>query len=171
MTTESENNVLLTPWESPGPVVRYADYPLPAHRYLPGINERPDGLKIPVSAAFAYGVDLFNHGCWWEAHEIWEDVWLDQPQQSLNRLAMAVLINAANLNLKITLGKPNAAHRLERDIAERFDEWTRRGGETLFGVDVSHWCGRYLVYIKKILDDPRPAHARPEFPFLAIEWP
>ena len=30
---------------------------------------------------YLYGVDLFNQGYWWEAHEAWEAVWLAAGQR------------------------------------------------------------------------------------------
>mgnify|MGYP001399614021 CR=1 FL=1 len=32
-----------------------------------------------------YGVDLFNYGYWWEAHEAWEGLWGQEDKRSLCR--------------------------------------------------------------------------------------
>ena len=64
---------------------------LPPYAYLPGKNPHrvrdPAGHSyhvepIPVAAevslssdAFLWGLDLFNHGYYWEAHEAWEGLW------------------------------------------------------------------------------------------------
>jgi Domain of unknown function (DUF309) len=61
---------------------------LPPYAYLPGKNPHPvrdpaghsyHVKPIPVAAevslssdAFLWGLDLFNHGYYWEAHEAWE---------------------------------------------------------------------------------------------------
>lgn len=65
---------------------RYSALPLPKFRYIPGKSERPtelpgdscsDELLGPLheNELFCYGVDLFNRGYYWEAHECWEHLW------------------------------------------------------------------------------------------------
>lgn len=65
---------------------RYTTLPLPQHRYIPGESERPtdlpsdgcsDELLGPLheNELFRYGIDLFNRGFYWEAHESWEHLW------------------------------------------------------------------------------------------------
>lgn len=70
------------------------DEPLPAFTYVPGRTPRPpkDALRHPSagevvvpppfdpacwreSREFLRGVDLFNCGFYWEAHEEWERLW------------------------------------------------------------------------------------------------
>ena len=75
---------------------RYApEIPFPPYAYVPGRHPHPgtnpDGHRFgkpreivpPPSEAtlksnphFQLGVDLFNHGYYWEAHEIWEELWV-----------------------------------------------------------------------------------------------
>src|SRR5271165_4357968 len=63
----------------------------PPYAYLPGKKPHPvrdptghsyHVEPIPVAAeasldsdAFLWGLDLFNHGYYWEAHEAWEGLW------------------------------------------------------------------------------------------------
>ena len=73
---------------------RYTDRPFPSYRFIPGKAAHPtrdrDGHSYnepPVRLApfdphdwyaceeYLYGIDLFNHGYWWEAHEALEAVW------------------------------------------------------------------------------------------------
>jgi hypothetical protein len=35
---------------------------------------------------YLYGIDLFNHGYWWEAHEALEDVWLAAGIEKISEL-------------------------------------------------------------------------------------
>ncbi len=71
--------------------LRYCDIPLPADRYIPGFNDRPthspaDSYSDDIpgglrkSIIFCYGVDLFNHGYYWEAHEAWEHIWIPRRE-------------------------------------------------------------------------------------------
>lgn len=73
---------------------RYApELPLPPYAYVPG--KLPHPISDPrghsygqaaapslapsepwsESRAYRFGIDLFNHGYYWEAHEAWEAVW------------------------------------------------------------------------------------------------
>jgi hypothetical protein len=73
---------------------RYCGEPLPRYSYVPGVTPHPvsdprghmHGVSHPPAAAldpaawrgsppYLYGVDLFNHGYYWEAHEAWESLW------------------------------------------------------------------------------------------------
>lgn len=70
------------------------DVPLPPYSFVPGrsphpfhdpaghsyqcVREHPavpDPAHWRQSRAFLRGVDLFNHGFYWEAHEAWEGLW------------------------------------------------------------------------------------------------
>lgn len=70
------------------------DRPWPPYTYLPGRNPHPSrdpeghlhaappldatfpgAPKWQAWAPFLFGVDLFNHGYYWEAHEAWESAW------------------------------------------------------------------------------------------------
>src|SRR5690606_31063398 len=67
--------------------VRYSTRSLPQTPYLPGVSRRderpapaPARTAVDLDALardddFRYGVDLFNHGFPWEAHEAWEALW------------------------------------------------------------------------------------------------
>lgn len=71
------------------------DQPFPPYAYIPGRTAHPtrdpDGhsygviLETPDSPDptawqdchdYLYGIDLFNHGFYWEAHEAWEGLWV-----------------------------------------------------------------------------------------------
>lgn len=83
---------------------RYSRRPFPPYRFLPGSRDPgPHPRTDPAGHAYGdedeylagfgpddwaqcepylYGVDLFNHGYWWEAHEAWEAVWLAAGQRA-----------------------------------------------------------------------------------------
>lgn len=53
--------------------------PLPARTFVFGQSERPPaGWFDDVDDAdlFAFGCDCFDAGCYFEAHEVWEKLWL-----------------------------------------------------------------------------------------------
>ena len=101
---------------------RYSpDSPIPEIPYLPGITARnsiPLLCKtIPaggwaVDPQYHYGIDLFNHGCHWEAHEAWESRWLSLISTELYRTHLQGLIQASAALLKIRQEQPRPARTI-----------------------------------------------------------
>ena len=101
---------------------------LPPAPYLPGRTPRPpegffEPLKIGLSsqhapaelassAAFRGGLEAFHAGYYWEAHELWEAVWMCLPPASAERQLLRGLIQLANAGLKRRMGRPAAALRI-----------------------------------------------------------
>ena len=96
---------------------RYTDRPFPTYRFVPGQSPHPRrdpqghsyGQPEPTPPLFTpeewwdsewylYGIDLYNHGYWWECHEVFEGLWHavgpDSPQgqflQALIQVAAAI---------------------------------------------------------------------------------
>ncbi len=112
---------------------RYTEEPFPAYRYLPFVGNQPHPLRDPGGHSYGrdeeylpgfvasdwcdcqlylYGVDLFNYGYWWEAHEAWETVWLAAgPETEVGR-AVQGLIQLAAAQLKRFTGSANGAQQL-----------------------------------------------------------
>lgn len=99
--------------------------PLPACPYIPGQGPRPE-LEGPDP--WLWGIDLFNHGFYWEAHEVWEGLWQACPKQSPEGLALRGLIQAAAACLKSRLGNARgreilSARAIDTLEASGFDDW------------------------------------------------
>ena len=103
-------------------VPRYSSRPLPRTGFVPGISRRADRPTEPLPRAavveldalarnddFRYGVDLFNHGLPWEAHEAWEPLWFAAPRDRPERALLHGLIHAAAAAVKAKAGAPDAA--------------------------------------------------------------
>ena len=102
--------------------------PLPEAAYIPGKNTRPNPEFLekiceqadPVTTdagstsnlPWVYGIRLFNGGFYWEAHEVWESVWMKAPPNSREKIFVQGMIHFANGLLKIRMGRPAAACRL-----------------------------------------------------------
>jgi predicted metal-dependent hydrolase len=100
---------------------------LPPYAYLPGKNPHPvrdpaghsyHVRPIPVAAAaslssdaFLWGLDLFNHGYYWEAHEAWEGLWQVADRDSPLRMLFKGLILLSAAGVKIRERKHAAAQR------------------------------------------------------------
>ncbi len=106
--------------------LRYSQEPFPAYRYLPFTPGMPHPRRDPDGHSYAkgedflpgfeaadwrncqpylYGVDLFNHGYWWEAHEAWEAVWLAAGQKTVTGNFVQGLILVAAAQLKRFMGE------------------------------------------------------------------
>ena len=100
---------------------------LPPYAYLPGKNPHPvrdptghsyHVEAIPVAAeaslssdAFLWGLDLFNHGYYWEAHEAWEGLWQVADRDGPLRTLFKGLILLSAAGVKIREHKNAAAQR------------------------------------------------------------
>lgn len=111
-------------------IPRYSARPLPARRYLPGRGPHPSRGDAAVPSAsrdaadrlrsgewrtcedWLHAVDLFNHGYWWEAHELLEDVWREAGRATPLGLLLQGLILVAAALLQQERGAPAGARRL-----------------------------------------------------------
>lgn len=117
---------------------RYTDRPFPPYRYVPGKaphpTRDPDGHsynihpeKLPTFKSgqwlscdeYLYGIDLFNHGYWWEAHEALEAVWIAAGRQTETGLFIQGLIQIAVAHLKKFQGFDDVAKRMATDGLEK----------------------------------------------------
>ncbi len=117
------------------------DAPLPGIPYLPGINEKdPQFQLLPrdsdahwsQTSGYLHGIDLFNHGCYWEAHEAWEDLWLPLEKEDPVRVFIQGLIQGSAALLKTRLNQPRSANSI----------WSR-GKNRLSSVDLQQPDGTY----------------------------
>ena len=79
----------------------------------PGLQE----LKLDQwrsCAPYLEGIDLFNAGYYWEAHEAWEAVWKAVGRQGVEGELVQGLIQLAAVGIKIRQGYGDAAFNLLR---------------------------------------------------------
>ena len=112
---------------------RYSDEPLPPYSYVPGFTPHPvsdprghmhghlaatpdslDPARWEESAAYRYGVDLFNHGLYWEAHEAWESLWHAAGRRGPVAIWLKALIKLAAAAVKVREGNSAGAMRHAR---------------------------------------------------------
>ena len=100
----------------------------PGHAYVPGQSERhPENAfdtirqtarmslspaELARCDAFRSGLVFLDTGYYWEAHEVWEPVWMALPEGCEERAFVQGLIQLANGCLKLRMGRPKAALRL-----------------------------------------------------------
>ena len=122
---------------------RYTQRPFPPYRYLPfqTSNPLPHPRTDPAGHSYdqeddylphfapddwrtcepyRYGIDLFNHGYWWEAHEALETVWLAAGQKStLCGKFVQGLIQLSGAQLKRFTNEPRGAQSLTKSGIEK----------------------------------------------------
>lgn len=137
---------------------RYSDRPFPPYRFVPGEVPHPTRDKhghsydrAPVKLAafdpgdwhtceeYLYGIDLFNHGYWWEAHEALEVVWVAAGRRTETGLLIQGLIQIAIAHLKRFQGLDDVATRM---ATAGLDKMKQIEGVFL-GIDVAAF--RYAV--------------------------
>ncbi len=112
---------------------RYTEAAFPAYRYLPFVPGIAHPRRDPAGHSYGYeeehlagftaddwrdchsylyGIDLFNQGYWWEAHEALEVVWLAAGQETLTGNFVQGLIQIAAAQLKRFIGAPRGAQLL-----------------------------------------------------------
>jgi len=134
---------------------RVPDLPMPGHRHVPGSGTAPDMAPLQAAKALApavtrregwqenltylFGHDLLEAGFYWEAHEVWEAVWLNCPPNSVEKLLLRMLIQQANARLKLVMGRQRAAERLadETEVLRADLAGRLAASSTVMGVSVS----------------------------------
>ena len=105
----------------------------PPYAYLPGRDPHPvrdptghsyHVEPIPVAAeaslgsdVFLWGLDLFNHGYYWEAHEAWGGLWQVADRDGPLRMLFKGLILLSAAGVKVRECKQAAAARHARRAA------------------------------------------------------
>lgn len=129
--------------------------PFPPYAFRPGENPHPTQdrgghskdrehqpfLPLPPerwreNEAYLFGVDLYNAGFLWEAHESWEEAW--HPTRAVDPIQgefLQGLIQCAAACLKIPMGQPRGLHRLAELSAGRLEAVARAEGPHYMGLD------------------------------------
>jgi len=127
-----------------------ADCPTPSHAYVPGQTQRhPEGTFAEIcetarpgndvealvrSKAWCCGLEWLSKSFFWEAHEVFEPVWMSLPQKSPERQLVQALIQLANAGLKAKMGRPKATTRLLNMAEEHLSACRAGGAEVLMGL-------------------------------------
>lgn len=121
--------------------------PLPAYAYLPGrtphptrdpgghsYGARPEAPAPPdpedwrACGDYLYGIDLFNYGYYWEAHEAWEGLWAACGRRGPTAAYLQALINLAAAGFKARWGNARGMRANARTALELFEAAARQAG-------------------------------------------
>ncbi len=120
------------------------DEPLPARAYVPGLSPRParSGAGTPSAPPgidawprcreYLRGIDLFNHGYYWEAHEAWEALWQAASRGGPGALFLQGLIKLAAAGVKWRQENAAGVSSHARRAAELFAEVAGSTGRDRF---------------------------------------
>lgn len=111
----------------------------PSYSYVPGRSPHPisdpeghsfdhrcpppppiDPEHWSASEEYLYGIDLFNHGFYWEAHEVWEGLWLAAGRAGVVADFMKGLIQLTAAGVKVRQGMPTGVVSLASGAADLF---------------------------------------------------
>jgi hypothetical protein len=115
------------------------DLPLPPYAYVPGRfphptrdpgghrhgaklaqPERVDPARWRDCRCYLAGIDLFNHGYYWEAHEAWESAWHASGRKGVLGDFLRGLIKLAAAGCKARENRPHGMRRLASGAAAHF---------------------------------------------------
>ena len=147
--------------------------PFPAYAYTPGRDPHPVrhpdghsyGVELPApepvdpndwrsSHDYLRGIDLFNAGYYWEAHEAWEGLWNVSGRAGAVAMLFQALIAlaAAGLKLRIHNALGTTAHSRRADWL--LEDAIREAGPRQMGLDL-----RELQDLARGIADMEPAQA------------
>ena len=150
-------------------ILRYTQKTLPPYRYIPSQHPHPvidpkghsyqkaeEKLKYCSPEAwvhnesYLYGVDLFNHGYWWEAHEAWENVWLTTAKHDLEGQYLQSLIQFSAALLKLYSGSKRGFDNLYREAEKRMRfclaELSVQHRRIFMGLHLEHWMEKMETF-------------------------
>lgn len=156
--------------------------PFPPYSYVPGMHPHPIremaghsfGIEVSVSNfdstcwnqcdEYLFGMDLFNSGYYWEAHESWEAVWIAAGRTGLIADFLKGLIKLAAAGVKAREGNENGVRRHAARAARLFGE-SCAGHEELLGLRLNE-----LVLFSRWVGDAAPNVLRNELTAVRRVW-
>jgi hypothetical protein len=133
------------------------------HRY--GVEQErpqpPDPERWQECRPYLFGIDLFNHGYYWEAHEEWEGLWHACGRSGRTADFLKGLIKLAAAGVKVREGKPEGVRHHARRAQELF-----RGTTSDLGTDSARFLGLRLDELIRhagdVAEQPPRAEKKPE---------
>jgi uncharacterized protein len=156
---------------------RYSQKPLPPYSYVPGFTPHPvsdprghlrgqapeaatplDPQRWSESGAYRFAVDLFNHGYYWEAHEVWESLWHAAGRRGPMAIWLKALIKLSAAAVKLREGNARGVERHARRTLELLHELEAENSpdQAWSGLVVDEsgvsCCGIELAAVRRIAD-------------------
>ena len=148
---------------------RYSEREFPPYRHVPGMTPHPtrdpEGhsfgagtVPLPdlnvddwrTCETYLFGIDLFNAGYWWEAHEVLEGLWHAAGIGTPAAHVLQAVIQCAAAHLKTATSRPAGARRLF-EHAHRHVLWRR---DRQLGLDLVGMLADTGAYVTGDTDRP-----------------
>jgi predicted metal-dependent hydrolase len=166
------------------------DEPLPPYTFVPGRNPHPvsdpnghshgatprrppalDPDHWATNQAYLFGIDLFNAGYYWEAHEQWEALWHACGRRGATATLLKALIHLAAAGVKVLEGRPEGVRTHANRAAELLEQVAREvAQEPYLGLDLAEVRRHALAVAEQPLPDTA-AGASVESVFDFSLWP
>lgn len=123
------------------------EFPLPPYAYVRGQHPhptrdpaghsfgkpalfwtRPDPERWEACHPYLYGIDLFNYGYYWEAHEVWEGLWHACGRSGMTADLLKGLIALAAAGVKLRGGSDRGLREHAARAQALFDRVARALG-------------------------------------------
>jgi hypothetical protein len=119
------------PGRSPHPVRDLSGH---SHGLIVAEPPMPDPERWRDSHAYLRGIDLFNHGYYWEAHEAWEGLWNACGRSGPTALFLQALIALAAAFLKARMGSTPGMTAHARRVFQLLDDAGLADGQPFMGM-------------------------------------
>lgn len=156
----------------------------PPYAFLPGRdphpNRSPEGHSYTTeeetpppyleaedwrtNEGFLFGVDLYNYGYLWEAHEAWEGVWIVSKHDDSQRETLQGLIQCSAAALKLRLEEPRGFAKLSSAGLARLDGVCAEEALPYLGLELRAFVEAYREFASS---DPTDADERPRLELLS----
>jgi len=103
---------------------------------------------LDENKVFHLGIELFNEGEWFEAHEVWEDIWREASDQT--KLFYQGLIQCAVTLEHLRRGNPRGARSVYESAQTKFVDLP----QVFMGIDVKKLLGDLEQVMTPILALP-----------------
>jgi predicted metal-dependent hydrolase len=153
--------------------------PFPPYSYVPGgpwphPTRSPDGHSHgctheavpPIEAdrwtqspLYLRGIDLFNAGYYWEAHETWEPLWHAHGRRGATAALLQALIKLAAAGVKIRERKPEGARTHATRAALLLEQSRQHSGNHQLGLDLGQCIAHCQEIMRNVPVDPRERNA------------
>lgn len=115
-----------------------------------GLVETPPPYRDPDLWAenedYLHGVDLYNHGYLWEAHEAWEGLWHVTKPDGDQALFLQGLIQCTAACLKIAMEQPRGLERLAELGTDKLTRVARNRGPHYMGLDLLDFAAEMRAF-------------------------
>jgi uncharacterized protein len=153
---------------------RWTRIPFPSYRHVPGVTPHPhthvEGHRYgkPEQAhppwnpqewrtleQYLYGIDLYNHGYFWESHEALEGLWRAAGRGSLQGRFIQGLIQIPAANLHRHMGREQNSLRQAEKGLHHLDAALSKG-PIYMGIAIEEFSHRARAYFSGEVANPAP---------------